>query len=86
MADGIGFDTLNRTAELLETNAMINQNNFAVGLRYDFIDNMALKFQVDHIRYRDPESIIDSGLQTENARTRDVRSVTVFSLALDFVF
>lgn len=86
MADGIGFDTLNRTAELLETNAMINQNNFAVGLRYDFIDNMALKFQVDHIRYRDPESIVDPGLQAENARTRDFRSVTVFSLALDFVF
>lgn len=86
IADGIGFDTLNRTTEALETNSMLNQNNFAVGLRYDFVDNMALKFQVDHIRYRDPENIIDPGLQAENARNRDYHSVTVFSLALDFVF
>lgn len=84
--DGMGFDALNRAAGLAQTGGMVNQTGMAIGARYDFADNMALKFQVDHIRYRDPESIVDADLLANSAESRGTRSLTVFSLALDFVF
>ncbi|QPK64588.1 hypothetical protein IVG45_06425 [Methylomonas sp. LL1] len=84
--DGIGYDALNRTVASAQAGTMINQTGMAIGARYDFIDNMALKLQVDHIRYRDPESLIDNALSAEAAESRTWHSLTVFSLALDFVF
>ncbi|MGZ5532419.1 MAG: hypothetical protein ACXWEU_11230 [Methylomonas sp.] len=84
--NGIGLDALNRAAENAQAAVMFNQGDFAWGLRYDFAPNMAIKFQADHIRYKDPESIVDTGLLNESAGSRTPRSLTVFSVAMDFVF
>ncbi len=65
---------------------MINQTDITVGARYDFAENMALKFQVDHFRYKDPNSIINDRLLTEPVENRSTKSLTLLSLALDFVF
>jgi hypothetical protein len=65
---------------------MINQSDIALGVRYDFTEKMALKLQVDRIRYKDPESIIDSRLLAESAVNRSSKGVTLLSIALDFAF
>lgn len=83
---GQGFDVLTEAIASAQAGINLNQSDFALGARYDFADNMALKFQVDHIRYKDPENIVDPGLLSEEARSRCTHSITVFSLALDFVF
>lgn len=84
--DGIGYDELNRVAAVAQTGFMTNQSDVAVGARYDFTEHMALKFQIDRFRYRDPVGIVDAGLLAQPAENRGARSLTVFSLALDFVF
>ncbi|MDD1622321.1 MAG: hypothetical protein LUQ11_12660 [Methylococcaceae bacterium] len=84
--NGAGLDSLNQAATNAQTAFMVNQSDFGLGLRYDFADNMALKFQADHIRYQDPESIVDASLLSQSAENRSTRSLTVFSVALDFVF
>ncbi len=86
LPNGAGMDALNQVAANAQAASMVNQSDFAIGLRYDFADNMALKFQADHIRYRDPESIVDTSLLSQSAESRITRSMTVFSVALDFVF
>jgi hypothetical protein len=84
--NGVGLDALNQAAANAQTTIMNNQSDFALGLRYDFADNMALKFQTDHIRYKEPDNIVDDSLFGQPAESRSTRSLTVFSVALDFVF
>jgi len=79
-------DALNQGALLAQSGLMVNQSDIAFGARYDFAKNTALKFQVDHIRYKDPSSIIDSGFLTDPVENRNTKSLTLISLALDFVF
>lgn len=79
-------DALNQGVLFAQSGLLINQSNIAIGARYDFAKNTALKFQVDHIRYKDPASIVDTGLLAESVENRNTRSLTLFSLALDFVF
>ncbi|MDD2759483.1 MAG: hypothetical protein PHH11_04225 [Methylomonas sp.] len=86
LPSGPAFNAINQAALLAQSGVFVNQSDLIVGARYDFIDNMALKFQVDFMRYKDPESIIDADLLTQSADRWTTRSLTVFSLALDFVF
>ena len=81
-------DVLNQSALLAQAGPglMLNQTDVAIGARYDFANNMALKLQLDHIRYKDPVSIVDAGLLTESVENRSTKSLTLISLALDFVF
>lgn len=86
LPSGAGFDAVNRAASVAQGAIMLNQSDFTFGARYDFAGSMALKFLVDHIRYRDPESILDAGLPTTPVEDRDDRSFNLLSIAFDFVF
>jgi hypothetical protein len=77
---------LNQAALLTQANIKTNQAIIALGTRYDFARNMALKFQIDHIRYQDPESLIDPSLSTSDVVNRGYKALTLYSLALDFIF
>lgn len=79
-------DALNLGASLAQTGVLVNQSDAALGLRYDFARNMALKFQVDRIRYQDPLAVYDPQILTRAAQTRGFKSLMLYSVALDFVF
>lgn len=61
--------------------AQFDQRSVGLGVRYDFATNYALKFQVERVRAGDSPLVRDLG-----PRPRDVKRLTLFSLALDFVF
>lgn len=65
---------------------IFNQSNLVVGARYDFARNMALKVQVDHIHYKDPDGIIDTALLSAPVESRDYNTMTRLSVALNFIF
>jgi len=69
-----------------QSGIIFNQSNLVVGARYDFAHNMALKMQVDHLRYKDPDGIIDTALQAVPVESRDYKTMTRFSVALNFIF
>jgi len=77
---------LNQGAALAQANLLINQSDIAAGVRYDISRNTALKFQVDRIRYKDPSSIVDPSLLGESVEHRATRKLSLFSMALEFVF
>ncbi|MEW6563289.1 MAG: porin [Pseudomonadota bacterium] len=79
-------DLVNAAMAQAQTSFMANQTDFALGLRYDFARNAALKLQADYIRYRDPIAIIDPAQFRQNALTRNAKSLTWYAVALDFVF
>lgn len=81
-------DTLSQVSALAQAGLMFNQTDLALGLRYDFASNKALKLQVDHIRYQDPDGVLDPALVALDApvATRDYQSMTLLSVALNFVF
>lgn len=81
-------DSLSQVSAIAQSGILFNQQNFAGGLRYDFAPNRALKLQLDHIRYKDPDGVLDPALValTSTAENRDYRSLTMLSVALNFVF
>jgi len=79
-------DALNQGAAVAQTGVLVNQTDTALGVRYDFARNMALKLQVDRIRYQDPEAIYDPQIFQGSIASRGFKSMTLYSLALDFVF
>jgi hypothetical protein len=79
-------DLVNTVMAQAQTNFMVNQTDFALGLRYDFARNVALKLQADYIRYRDPIAIVDPVQSRQNAVTRNAKSLTWYAIALDYVF
>jgi hypothetical protein len=79
-------DALNQALAAGQTNVWLNQSDIALGVRYDFARNKALKFQFERIRYQDPESIVDPGLSTTSAENRGYKTMNLLSVALDFVF
>jgi hypothetical protein len=79
-------DALNQVLAQGQTGVWLNQTDFGLGMRYDFARNKALKFQLEHIRYQDPQSIVDPGLSTAPAETRGYKVLNLYSIALDFVF
>lgn len=86
LPNGAGFDALNRGAAMAQAGVFSNQIDFALGARYDLILNMAIKLQADHIRYEDSQNIFDPALLAEPAVNRSTKGLTLFSVALDFVF
>lgn len=79
-------DALNQGAAVAQAAMKANQSIAAVGARYDLSRNTALKLQVDRIRYQDPVAIVDSGLSSQNVAERDFKRMTLYSVALEFVF
>jgi hypothetical protein len=81
-------DALSQVSALAQAGLMFNQTDIAAGLRYDFADNKALKVQVEHIRYKDPDGILEPALVALDApvQTRDYQSMTLLSVAFNFVF
>lgn len=86
LPSGTGFDAIIQASAVAQAAIMLNQSDLTLGARYDFAERMALKLQVDHIRYRDPESIIDASLLATPVDSRGYRSFNLLSIALDFVF
>lgn len=79
-------DALNQAAAVAQTAMWQNQSTTTVGLRYDTSRNTALKFQVDSIRYQDPWTIDDPALLTGDVAARAFKRMTLYSVALEFVF
>jgi len=77
---------LNQGAALAQAAHFTNQTIATAGLRYELSRNTALKFQVDAIRYQDTPSIFDPTLLTEDVAGRGFKAITLYSVALEFVF
>lgn len=58
-----------------------NQRSLGAGVRYDFAPKFALKFQVERVRASRSPLVQDLG-----RAPRESRQLTLFSIALDFVF
>lgn len=63
--------------------SVAEQSSLAVGARWDFMSNVALKLQVDHLR---PKAGSRGTFINDQPGFRDGRSVNAASAALDFVF
>jgi len=81
-----GTDALNQGIAVAQSALKANQSDIGLGVRYDLSPSSALKFQVDRIRYRDTQNIIDPGLQSEPVDNRRSKGLSLISLALEFVF
>lgn len=79
-------DQVNEALMQMQAGMLSNQDNVALGLRYDFAKGKALKLQYDRIRYQDPESIVDPGLSTTPVAALGYKTMRLYSVALDFVF
>lgn len=79
-------DQINQAVMQAQAGLLANQNDFGIGVRYDFARNKALKLQYDRIRYQDPDNIIDPGLSTTPVEMRGYKTMHLYSIALDFVF
>lgn len=79
-------DALNFAAALAQGSSRFNETGVALGLRYELSMQTALKFQLDHIRYRNSENIVDAAAAAEPGETRGIRHLNLWSVALEFVF
>jgi hypothetical protein len=77
---------LNQEMAVAQSTLKANQSDIGLGLRYDFSHTAALKFQVDQIRYKDSQNIIDPALKFDNVANRSNRTLLLLSAALEFVF
>jgi hypothetical protein len=84
--DGTGYDALNLAITNGEAHMFSNQNEFALGVRYDFMPQRALKLQWDRIHFQDSENLVDSRLTNSRAESRDFKSMSLYSIAVEFVF
>lgn len=62
----------------------IERSNFGAGIRWDVIDNVALKMQVEHINK--PAGGNGFFINTSNEFTNHERKINLYSATLDFVF
>lgn len=81
-----GTDALNQGMAVAQSSLKANQSDIGLGVRYNLSHTTALKFQVDHIRYKDSQNIIDPRLLSDNVENRRFRKLSLISLALEFVF
>ncbi|MEW5824223.1 MAG: hypothetical protein AB1766_07735 [Pseudomonadota bacterium] len=79
-------DRLNAAASIAQSMLKVNQDTWTAGLRYDLGNNLAIKAQVDLMRYIDPSSVIDSAQEMTPAGLREWKRATVYSLSVDFLF
>lgn len=75
------FAALNAAARQVQTASQPQQHSFAVGLRYDIAPKVDLKVQVDQVRLRGSNLVLD-----RHSPPDDYGDMTVFGLALDFIF
>lgn len=80
------MDSFNYSLAYMQNAFIFNQSDLSVGVRYDVAPNVALKLQLDRIRYQDPDAVVDSTLGMTDIESRGHRSFTLFSAALNFVF
>lgn len=81
-----GAATINLMSGVAQGGQTVNQDNLALGVRYDLMRNTALTVQLDRIRYKDPDGLVDSSAASVRFEDRREKSFTLFSVALDFVF
>jgi hypothetical protein len=88
IADGLSVqtDALNLAISNGEAAMQANQSEFVLGVRYDFMANRALKLQWERIRFQDSYNLIDSRTTNSRAESRGFMAMSLFSIALDFVF
>ncbi len=79
-------DALNQSLLQAQAWHFVNQTDLALGLRYDFMRNQALKVQWDHFHYQDPESIIDRNWTRASPQGRGFKSMNLYSVVFDFIF
>ncbi|AMC34526.1 hypothetical protein VN23_07885 [Janthinobacterium sp. B9-8] len=73
------FAEINAMARLIQPYPLSDQSTYSLGLRYDVMRNLDLKFQVDRIDGRD-------SFQWANKQPAWDGRATIYSLTLDFVF
>ena len=76
------FDSLNDAVETLQASGQANQKSFSWGVRYDLSSHFDLKAQIDSISVHQSPLVFDHGIPT----SLQPAHVTVFGVALDFVF
>ena len=81
-----GMDALNQAMAVAQSALKANQSDIGLGVRYDISRTAALKFQVDHIRYKDSNNIIDPALLSDDVAHRSNQTLSLVSAALEFVF
>jgi len=75
------FAPLNAAARDVQTRSQPQQHSLALGVRYDLAPKVDLKFQVDQVRLRGSPLVFD-----HHSPPDDYGDMTVFGLALDFIF
>ena len=75
------FVALNQASVRAQSSFRNDQTTLTGGLRYDFARNLALKFQIDHLWLRGSNLVVD-----DHQPPLDDPEMTVFGLALDFIF
>ena len=66
----------------MSSNTFIDQEHITIGVRYDYIDNIALKVQYDHIKENDD----GKGLSIHKELPYKPQDINLISFAIDFVF
>jgi hypothetical protein len=70
------------TMQSMASSTFIDQQHITLGLRYDYIDNIALKLQYDHIKENDD----GKGLSIHKELPYKPQDINLISFAIDFVF
>lgn len=88
LADGLSaqIDALNRAILQAETAVICNQSELALGVRYDFMQDVALKLQWDRIRFQDSQTLVVTSGATSSPVTRGFKTMDLYSVVLDFQF
>jgi hypothetical protein len=86
---GLGADVNQIITRILQNNAQ-NQNTITLGTRYDFMPNLALKCQWDHIQTTTKGGVAGTGTglfaNVQPGFGNGPTQVDLFSVTLDFVF
>ena len=82
--------TVNKISTAILQKKALNQNTITLGIRYDFVMNLALKAQWDHIQTSTEGGVAGTGggmfIRPQNGFGNSPTQVDLFSVSLDFVF
>lgn len=80
-------DALNQAAALAQgAGSKINECGLAIGTRFELRRDLALKLQIDRVRYLDPDNIVDPAQALQPYASRRPGNLELLSIALEFVF
>jgi hypothetical protein len=79
LPDTPGFAQFNALARLIQPYPVSDQSTYSLGVRYDVMRNLDVKFQIDRVDGRD-------SFQWANKQPSWDGRATIYSLTLDFVF